>query len=449
MSLRPLWVFILITASLSVGVARQKSGGDSAFSQIDSIVKTLSDISGLPEKHPVPYGRMTKMQLRRFLTKRIKRTLRPEEIRADEMALKMFGLVPQEFDLKKSTIDLLTEQAAAFYDYDEKKLFLLQDSSATAEVTTLAHELSHALADQHFDLEKYMEQNSVSDDENLARTAVVEGQASWLMIAYDLKAAGQPPVPTPDMLKTVVDSSQGSITDYPVLKSSPLYIQQSLLFPYTEGTLFFNAVFKKEGKDAFTGVFASPPSDSAQIIHPDRYFARTKATEPQLPNVDSDGKDTEVSEGSVGEFDHEILLWQYLNEAQARTLAAHLRGGHFKIVATGKERKPLLTYASEWDSHEHAADFFGAYQKVLRAKWKHLIVSASTETVLAGEGDNGYFITRLAGSTVSSIEGVSDQDGWDRLKRTSKIGVALKLPFALRTEAREGSAAARSFTAIK
>ncbi len=87
---------------------------------------------------------MTKRQLRQFLNKRIKKTLKPDEIRADELSLKMFGLVPQNFDLKKSTIDLLTEQAAAFYDYDEKKLFLLDDPDANTagETTTLAHELS-------------------------------------------------------------------------------------------------------------------------------------------------------------------------------------------------------------------------------------------------------------------------------------------------------------------
>src|SRR4051794_5441190 len=188
--------------------ARPQTASDPAFAQIDSIVRTLSAITGLAEEHPVPYGRMTKRQLRQFLNKRIKKTIKPEEIRADEISLKMFGLVPQDFDLKKSTIDLLTEQAAAFYDYDEKKLFLLEDSSLAAETTTLAHELSHALADQHFDLDHFMEDTPANDDENLAHTAVVEGQASWLMIAYELKERGQKPAPTVEMLKTVGDSSE-------------------------------------------------------------------------------------------------------------------------------------------------------------------------------------------------------------------------------------------------
>src|SRR5436309_8039729 len=130
---------------------------DAVFGQIDSIVKSISEITGLPEKHPVPYGRMSKRQLRQFLNKRIKKSLKPEEIYADELSLKMFGFVPQDFDLRKSTIDLLTEQAAVFYDYDKKKLFLLDGPSSKAETTTLAHELAHALADQHFNLEKFMQ----------------------------------------------------------------------------------------------------------------------------------------------------------------------------------------------------------------------------------------------------------------------------------------------------
>jgi len=166
---RVLAVFFLTSVCFCLLGAHPKTTDDPVFKQIDSIVKSLSQISGLTEEHPVPYGRMSKNQLRRFLTKRIKKTLKPEEIYADELALKMFGLVPQEFNLRKSTIDLLTEQAAAFYDYDQKKLFLLDDSSFTSETTTLAHELSHALADQHFDLGKFMEETPSNDDENLAR----------------------------------------------------------------------------------------------------------------------------------------------------------------------------------------------------------------------------------------------------------------------------------------
>ncbi|MGA8028367.1 MAG: hypothetical protein WB992_14585 [Bryobacteraceae bacterium] len=426
---RFLGAFLSLAALWGILAARQKGSGDPVFAQIDSIVKSLSEITGLSEKHPVPYGRMTKRQLRKFLDKRIKKTLKPDEIYSDELALKMFGLVPQDFDLKRSTIDLLTEQAAAFYDYDEKKLFLLDDSSFTSETTTLAHELSHALADQHFDLDKFMEDTASNDDENLAHTAVVEGQASWLMIAYGLKQAGQAPAPTPEMLESVADSSETSMADYPVLKASPLYIQQSLLFPYTEGTLFFDAVYKKLGKQAFTAVFTDAPVDSAEIIHPSRYFNHQKGTKPELPKLALNKEGKQLTEGSVGEFDHKMLLQQYAGEPQAAALAPHLLGGEFKIVEAGKERRPVLEYVSQWDSEAEAADFFADYKKILRKKWQHCNVSTANETTVSGAGDNGYFVTRLTGNSVTSIEGLSDMNDWQRLKTPPSVQSAARVAF--------------------
>ena len=393
----------LLSTCVCAGAKKEQ---DAAFAQIDAIVKTLSDITGLTEKHSVPYGRMSKSQLRRFLGKRIKKTLKPDEIYADELSLKMFGLVPQDFDLKKSTIDLLTEQAAAFYDYDEKKLFMLEDSSFSAETTTLAHELSHALADQYFNLGKYMEDSPANDDENLAHTAVVEGQASWLMIAYELKQSGQPPAPTPEMVKSVADTSEASMADYPVLKNSPLYIQESLLFPYSQGTTFFDAVFKKLGKSSFAAVFTDPPVDSAQVMHPAKYFAHEKPTKPALPKLDVDDKLKEVTEGSMGEFDHSILLRQYLGDAKAATMSGHLRGGQFQIVDLNKSKRPILLYCSQWDSHNTAAEYFAAYQKVLHSKWKHFDETGNGNDTVKGTGDNGYFESHLMGDRVTSVEGM-------------------------------------------
>lgn len=419
---------LILFAPVFFVAGREKTGNDPIFRQINVIVQSLSDISGLSEEHPVPYGRMSKHQLRQFLTKRIRKTLKPEEIHADELTLKLFGLVPQDFDLKKSTIDLLTEQAAAFYDYDEKKLFLLEGSPVDEEATTLAHELSHALADQHFDLEHFMEEAPSDDDENLAHTAVVEGQASWLMIAYGLKQAGRPPTPTREMLAAVGDSSDESTADYPILKSSPLYIQQSLLFPYSEGTLFFDAVFKKMGKAAFSNVFTDAPAGSSQIIHPERYFAHVRPSKPELPELKLKNSPGEIAEGTVGEFDHRILLKQYLGATVAGSIAPHLRGGRYRIVAAGKNHKPVLTYASQWDSEQEAGVFFAAYKNVLRAKWRHCDPAVDNASVFAGTGDNGYFVCRLRGDTVSSVEGIGNMDEWRRLKPDSTNSIGIRTP---------------------
>jgi hypothetical protein len=218
----------------------------------------------------------------------------------------------------------------------------------------------------------------------------------------------------------VADSGESSMADYPVLKNSPLYIQQSLLFPYAQGTLFFDAVYRKLGKSAFAEVFTHPPANSAQIIHPEKYFAHEKPSEPALPKLAWEGR--EVTDGSMGEFDHQMLLQQYLGAPKATELAPHLRGGRFRIVTpSGRDAKPVLLYSAEWDSSHSAADYLDAYRKILHAKWQHCEFTAQKSNMMAGTGDNGSFVVWLSGNVLSSVEGLKDAAEWQRLQGISGL----------------------------
>jgi len=180
------------------------------------------------------------------------------------------------------------------------------------------------------------------------------------------------------------------------------------------------------GKSSFSAVFTDPPVDSAQVIHPERYFRHEKAAAPEAPKPALKNEGKEVSEGSVGEFDHRMLIRQYLGAAKARDLAPHLRGGQFRVVTSGKSHKPVLEYASQWDSEVQAANFFAAYRKILQAKWKRCDIVIDAPSGMAGTGDNGYFVTRLKGNTVSSIEGLSDSADWNPLKPTGTALTAVR-----------------------
>jgi hypothetical protein len=208
--------------------------------------------------------------------------------------------------------------------------------------------------------------------------------------------------------------------------------------------LFFDAVYKKVGKKAFAAVFQDPPTDSAQIIHPERYFAHQKPTKPVLPTVSAQDQGKEITEGSVGEFDHQMLLRQYGSDQLADSLASHLRGGQFEILGMGKDRKPMLEYASEWDSPEEANRFFHTYEKVLRTKWRRCDFVTQNETIAAGTGDNGYFIARLAGVIVTSVEGLNDAAEWHRLQDAGMAKSPVKVVFrpAVQSVSIPGKAAA-------
>jgi len=105
-------------------------GTKTAFADIDDSLARLSKITGLKQIRKVQFDTIDKPRLKVFLEEQIKQEVKPNEIRAEELALKKLGLVPQNFDLAKNTVDLMTEQAAAFYDYRKKKLFLMDAANA-------------------------------------------------------------------------------------------------------------------------------------------------------------------------------------------------------------------------------------------------------------------------------------------------------------------------------
>ena len=376
------------------------------FSEIGTIENGLSEITGLRFTRGVPYGLINKEQLRRYLEDRI-HDIKPADIRAEELTLKMLGLIPPDFDLRQNTVDLLTEQAAAFYDYNKRRLFVLEGSEAGSEERmVLVHELAHALADQHFPLRKYIREGSQSDDGSTARMAVMEGQASWLMAAY-LSKLGGGSADVPDaILQLMTNTVEGSPGQYPVFSKAPPYIRDSLVFPYNEGMLFQNAVYKKLGREAFSEVFRNPPVSTQQILHPDRYLSHSAPSIPDPPAVPGAHELRMLAEGSLGEFDLRVLLSQYISKDEGEQAAAHLAGGSYALFEYKHGKLPLLTFASTWDSAESAGRYLELYGRVLKGKWKKLEVASQTAVEITGHGDTGYFRAWKDGASVFHLEGL-------------------------------------------
>jgi hypothetical protein len=396
----------LIAAALAGTGAEPASPNQELFSSIGKIETGLSAITGLPFNRPVPYGTMTKDQLRRYLEKRLHQTSKPSDFRAEELVLKLLGLVPGDFDLRQNTIDLLTEQAAAFYDYNKKRLFILEGSGKGAdEQVALIHELAHAMADQHFPLAKFINEGLRSDDASTARQAVMEGQASWLMTAYVSKLGGGPAEVPESMLNLMTTELASTTGDYPVLSKAPPYIRESLVFPYTAGMRFQDAIYQKLHRESFSEVFLHPPLSTQQIMHPDRYFAHVLPRIPDLPHVPEARQFRKLGDGTLGELDYDILLSQYTSKEEGDEMASHFAGGSYELLERKRDHRPVLAYASTWDSEESAGKFLAAYRHVLEGKWKALKIETATPATLEGRGDAGYFRVWIDGATVNHLEG--------------------------------------------
>ena len=316
---------LLVLAALVCTVrvpAETEAPNRAIFRDIDHILAGLSEITGFKVRRGVPAEFIGKDQLRAYLERRIREEIKPADLRIEELTLKMFGLIPQDFDLRKATVDLISEQAAAFYDPAKRRLSIIEAPTSDLEQrAALVHELGHAIADQEFRLERYMKKGGDNDDGATARQAVMEGQATWLMWAYVNREGGGEAEVGPAALAAMDATADSTSSQYPALEGAPMYLRESLLFPYTKGLQFQDAIYRKLGKRAFAEVFRNPPSSTQQILHPDVYLARTEYPQPQPPPVPDEHAYRKLADGALGEFDEYLLLKQFTTEAEARRVS--------------------------------------------------------------------------------------------------------------------------------
>jgi len=381
---------------------------------IQEIASELEAICGLTLRRPLRVERMNRDQVKAFLEQRIREEIRPEEIRAEEILLKKLGFLPENFDLKKTMLDLLSEQAAAFYDYRKKRLFVVESAGGELQHSVLVHEIAHALADQHFDLARFIRRVRQSDDAALARLAVMEGQATWLMAEYLTRRTGQSLKDSPVLVRMMSRAAELSAGQFPVYDNAPLYLRETLMFPYSQGMLFQHAVFEKVGQAAFAEVFRRPPESTRHILHPESYLSRETPETLRFPEVRVPRGFRLLMEGSLGELDHALLLRQFAGVEEAEAIAPGWRAGLYRLWERKGDGRTLLVWASLWADEAAARRWFQAYQRVLRGKWKSYAPEGTGGDELRGRGDDGYFRIWREGRMVVGAE------GWESLEALEK-----------------------------
>jgi len=241
----------------------------------------------------------------------------------------------------------------------------------------------------------------------------MEGQSTWLTWAYVSKKSGGKAEIAPETIEQLTKTLGSDSAEFPVFTKAPLYMRESLVFPYNEGLKFQDAVYRKLGRGGFDEVFTRPPASTQQILHPDTYLQARKPLEPEAPSIEKAvGKKAAkeyrvLAEGSLGEFDFSMLLRQYVDEKLGSDAASHWRGGSYRVYESKRDQHPVLTFTSEWDSNESAQKFCELYQRVMKGKWKSMESDPVRDGgVLQGRGDNGKFGLRCTGTIVESMEGL-------------------------------------------
>ena len=358
------------------------------FKSVDQILDFASQETKLPIKQEVKRRLVGRDEVQSYIEKNMKEDKDTQRLARSEIVLKKFGLLPRNFDLQTFLVALLKEQVAGYYDPKTKTVNLLNWLDVEAQRPVLAHELTHALQDQSFGLEKWMRagaeesnhvgvptpEDIVTDEVQAARQAVVEGQAMVTLIDYSLAPTGKTILEVPQIVEALKQGMLVGAADAPAFHSAPIFLKDTMTFPYRYGVDFAAALLNAGGKDlAFAGALKDPPRTTREIMEPQTYLAHEKLEPMKLLDFDKDFKDYDRFDiGAMGEFDVAVLVEQYAGGDEARELYPHWRGGYyFAGRPKGDKSAPLgLLYVSRWSSPEKAAEFAAVYAKSLAQRYQ-------------------------------------------------------------------------------
>lgn len=420
--------------SITVDTKRlTKAQQDQLLADADEIFRFASKDTGLPIEHPVKKVFISREQVSKELRKKFDEDKGNKKMEQSELVLKKFGLLDRDFNLRPFLLSLLTEQIAGFYDNKTKTMNLLDWVPVDEQKPVMAHELTHALQDQKVDLKKWedIEPQGVAknvaednrhvqtDEDDTARDAVLEGQAMVTFADYMLRPLGKTLKDAPQMAQMLAGGSS-DMGDSPVLARAPLVLQQSLLFPYTSGLMFEDAVLVQGGtKQAFAGVLDSPPMASSQILHPEKYLSRAPVPMMSLPDIHpmltAAGYEP-YDVGVMGELDVRMTAELFGGKPLAEALAPNWEGGIYYAAqrksATAVQKQTTaslaLLYDSRWKNDDSALSFFHVFEQELPRQYDGLKRRQSEET---GEDERVYssnegeILLRHEGSRVWVSEG--------------------------------------------
>jgi hypothetical protein len=394
----------------------------------DEILAEVSRHIGLPLRSPLKKSLRSREEIRAFVEQQVAEE-KPEELYADQRALEKFGLLPKGFDLLPFLLDLLEEQVAGLYDPKGQEFYIADWLPVEEQRIVMAHELVHALQDQHFQLKAWIDAAKPSDDAELARDAVAEGSATIAMFEFMAREMGLPNTNARTMgdLEMLLRSQvSAGLSSSPQFAKAPKFIQDALMFPYIDGAIFTQKVLKSlSGWEEFRSVFEKPPVSTQQILHPELYLAGVAPQKVELAAADGalPKRWKKLDENLMGEFGLLALLKQLSTLEAAKEIAPAWAGDRYSIYEDAHTKEALLLYRVQFSSEAAAIRFFGAYSDALEKKYASARDFFRRPNYFAFESDEGGVFFHCVAADCLIAEG-ADRSALDAVNRALKRPVA-------------------------
>jgi len=399
----------LMAAMLLLGsspaAALSQTGAD-RNERYDEINLEIEGIRELDLLAPINLSTKTREELRSETLADLETDYPAVDRENDSRVLIAFGLIEPDRDLGELYGDLLGEQVAGYYDPGTDEMVVVSDDDPDAEISatnqiTYAHETVHALQDQHFDLETFLDdRQEASDDQSLAITSLIEGDATAAQIEFLIDS--------PSLLIDYMRESEARGDSTEALDSAPAILTETLLFPYDQGQVFVTALREEGGWDKVDAAFASLPASTEQILHPQKYLQGEEPVDVGLPDVAAAlGTGwTAFDTNTMGEFQTSVILNEGdVSSGDAEDAAEGWGGDRYTVVGT--EDQTVILWESVWDSDDDAQEFANTLIEREEARLEQSSDESGSTTTI--ESDQGIVEIEVSDDAVSYIFAPSQQ----------------------------------------
>jgi hypothetical protein len=342
-------------------------------SQIDQIQQQVIEERGLQPSHPVPVVLLSPDELKQNVVNDFLADYTDEKSADDVIELSAIGLLEPGFDLRGLYINLLSEQIAGYYDNDMGEMFVVQGEGFEGpEHLTYAHEFTHVLQDQNYDIKNGLNYNDdaceVDTERCAAIQALIEGDATLSEFTWFGSYASSQ---DQQQILDFINSLQS-----PVYDSSPAFLKDDFVFPYNQGYTFVTSLHDQGGWSAVDAAYHNPPVSTEQILHPELYPNDTPIPVdlPDLSSALGDGW-RELSRNQMGEWYTYLILARganpnaRLDDTTAQAAAAGWGGDEYVVYQNDSTNSTAFVMQTIWDTNNDATEFIAAFPQYANTRF--------------------------------------------------------------------------------
>lgn len=363
-----------------------------------AIRRDVEAIRGLHPTAAVDPVTIDGTELRKNLETEFDKENTADDLRFSEETLILLGLLPDGSSLRTLTLDFQGGQVAGYYSVEAKQLYVVSRSGGLgpAEEVTYAHEFTHQLQDQLFDLSKLGVDAANQSDRTLAQLALVEGDAVSVQTSWTVQNL------TPEEMGQLLAASLDPAA-LEALRRAPPYLRETALFPYQDGLGYVTSLLSGSGYDGVNAAFAKPPDSTEQVLHPEKYAQHEASVDVELPGNLAKALGTgwsEAGQDTLGEFVLRLWLTQNGVATTLATTAAAGWGGDRLVLLRGPSGRLTIGLRTVWDTADDADEFAAAATTAIAHLGLDRVIrhAAGSKTVFLAIGDAAQqLVVALAG----------------------------------------------------